>query len=60
MNGSVFIYFLDARKAFDRVNHRISFTTLGNRVPANKLFAYCLSGMLTSSCACVEVGHIPL
>ena len=28
--------------------------------PPNILFAYCLSGMLTSRCAYVGVGHIPL
>ena len=28
--------------------------------PHNILFAYCLSGMLTSRCAYVGVGHIPL
>ena len=60
MNGSVFTCFLDASKAFDRVNHRILFTKLGNRGTPNILFAYCLSGMLTSRCAYVGVGHIPL
>ena len=28
--------------------------------PPNILYAYCLSGMLTSRCAYVGVGHIPL
>ena len=54
------LVFLDASNAFDRVNHRILFTKLGNRGTHNILFAYCLSGMLTSRCAYVGVGHIPL
>ena len=54
------LVFLDASKAFDRVNHRILFTKLGNRGTPNILFTYCLSGMLTSRCAYVGVGHIPL
>ena len=33
MNGSVFTCLLDASKAFDRVNHCILFTKLGNREP---------------------------
>ena len=56
MNGSVFTCFLDASKAFDRVNHRILFTKLGNRGTPNILCAYCLSGMLTSRCTYVGGG----
>ncbi len=55
------LVFLDASKVFDRVNHCILFTKLGNRGTPNILFAYCLSGMLTSrSHAYVWVGHILL
>ena len=60
MNGSVFTCFLDASEAFDRVNHCILFTKLGNRGTPNILFVYCLSGMQTSRCAYVGVGHILL
>ena len=49
---------LDASKTFDRVNHCILFSKLGNRGTPNILFAYCLSGMLTSRCAYVGVGHL--
>ena len=31
LNGSVFTYFLDASKAFDRVNHFTLFANLSNR-----------------------------
>ena len=31
LNGSVFVYFLDASKAFDRTNHRTLFKKLGAR-----------------------------
>ena len=40
MNGSVFTCLLDASKAFDRLNHCILFTKLGNLgEPPNILFA---------------------
>ena len=41
MNGSVFVCFLDACKAFDRVNHRTLFKNLSERgVPVYILRIY--------------------